>query len=87
MNQLNPLRDNVLVTQNEINNTTSSGIVLQGAVETVTATVLAVGPDVKEVKVGDEVYVDWAKAKPVKFNEESNAIIAEKFIVAVVEQD
>jgi co-chaperonin GroES (HSP10) len=87
MISITPLRDNVLVTQNEANMTTASGIVLQGATETVTATVIAHGPDVEEVKVGDVIYVDWAKCKPVKVNSETHAIVSVKHIVAVVEND
>ncbi len=86
MISITPLRDNVLVRQNEINKTTTTGIILQGAVETVTATVIGLGPDVDQVVVGDEVYVDWNKAKPVKINDESLAIIPINFIIAVVEK-
>jgi chaperonin GroES len=83
-----PMNDRVLVAENKKENTTASGIVIEGARgvgDSAQGTVLAVGPDVKEVKVGDVVLLDWAKASPVKVGDVQRAMIKEEFILAVVE--
>jgi chaperonin GroES len=83
-----PMNDRVLVAENKKENTTASGIVIEGARgvgDTAKATVLAIGKDVKEVKVGDVVILDWAKASPVKVGDAQRAMIKEEFIIAVVE--
>ena len=83
-----PMNDRVLVAENKKEQTTASGIVIEGARgvgDTAKATVLAVGKDVKEVKVGDVVLLDWAKASPVKVGDAQRAMIKEEFIIAVFE--
>ena len=83
-----PMNDRVLVAENKKENTTASGIVIEGARgvgDTAQATVLAIGKDVKEVKVGDVVLLDWAKASPVKVGDAQRAMIKEEHIIAVVE--
>jgi chaperonin GroES len=81
-----PMNDRVLVAENKRENKTESGIILEGTrgtAETAKATVLAIGPDVKEVKVGDVVLIDWAKASPVKIGDVQRAMIKEEFIIGV----
>jgi chaperonin GroES len=81
-----PMNDRVLVAENKRENKTESGIILEGTrgtAETAKATVLAIGPDVKEVKVGDVVLIDWAKASPVKVGDVQRAMIKEEFIIGV----
>jgi chaperonin GroES len=83
-----PMNDRVLVAENKKENITASGIVIEGARgigDTAQGTVLAVGPKVTEVKVGDIVLIDWAKASPVKVGDAQRAMIKEEFIIAVVE--
>ena len=85
---VNPLKKNVLVAERNRENTTASGIVVQGTEglgESKSAKVLAVGPEVTEVKVGDTVYLMWNKAKLVKVDGAQRAIVAEEDIVAVLE--
>ena len=80
------MNDRVLVAENKRENKTESGIILEGTrgtAETAKATVLAIGPDVKEVKVGDVVLIDWAKASPVKVGDVQRAMIKEEFIIGV----
>ena len=80
------MNDRVLVAENKRENKTESGIILEGTrgtAETAKATVLAIGPDVKEVKVGDVVLIDWAKASPVKIGDVQRAMIKEEFIIGV----
>ena len=86
--EVRPMNDRVLIAQNAKQTTTESGIILEGSRgtgEIVRATVLAVGPDVKEVKVGDVVLPEWAKANPVKIDGNERAMIKEEFIIAVCE--
>lgn len=83
-----PMNDRVLVAENKKEAKTESGIILEGARgvgDTTQATVLAVGPQVTEVKVGDVVLLEWAKASPVKVGDAQRAMIKEEFIIAVVE--
>lgn len=83
-----PMNDRVLVAENKKEAKTESGIILEGAKgvgDTAQGTVLAVGPKVTEVKVGDVVLLDWAKASPVKVGDAQRAMIKEEFIIAVVE--
>ena len=84
-----PLNKNVLIAQVETAPVTAGGIILQGAAgdgNTARGKVLAVGPGVVEVKVGDEVYVTWSKAKPVTVDGAQRVMVAEEDIVAVYEK-
>lgn len=86
--EIRPMNDRVLVAENKRENKTDSGIILDGARgvgDTARATVLAVGPQVTEVKVGDIVLMDWAKASPVKVGDAQRAMIKEEFIIAIVD--
>ena len=83
-----PLKTQVLVAENKKEDTTESGIVIEGTRgmgNTAKATVLAIGPDVTDVKVDDVVLIDWAKASPVKIGDVQRAMIKEEFIIAVFE--
>jgi chaperonin GroES len=83
-----PMKDKVLVAENKRENTTSSGIVIEGASglgESKTGTVLAIGSDVKDVKVGDVIYLEWNKAQVVTIDGSQRVIIKEENIVAVVD--
>lgn len=59
---MRPLQNKVLVKRIPGETTTSSGIVLQRSNEVDKAEVLAIGPEVEEVNVGDIVLLDWNKA-------------------------
>ena len=83
-----PLKTQVLVAENKKEDTTESGIIIEGARgvgNTAKATVLAVGPDVTDVKVNDVVLLDWSKASPIKVGDVQRAMIKEEFIIAVFE--
>jgi len=83
-----PMKDKVLVAENKRENTTASGILIEGAGglgESKTGTVLAIGPDVKDVKVGDTIYLEWNKAQVVTIDGVQRVIIKEENIVAVVD--
>ena len=60
-----PLRDNIIVERVERNLTTESGIVLsaRSSDEPERAKVVAIGPDITEVSIGDELLINWNAAK------------------------
>jgi chaperonin GroES len=84
-----PLKKKVLVAENKAETKSASGIILEGATsvnESKRATVLAIGPDVTLVNVGDVVLLEWAKAQAVKVGDAQRAIVDEDNIVAVLEK-
>ena len=83
-----PLKDRVLVAENKRENTTESGIVLEGAGfdQSKTGTVLAIGPDVTDVKVGDVIYLEWNKAAVVKIGDAQRVMVKQENIVAVLDK-
>ena len=84
-----PLKKKVLVAENKAETKSESGIILEGATsvnESKRATVLAIGPDVTLVNVGDIVLLEWTKVHVVKVGDAQRAIIDEDNIVAVLEK-
>ena len=63
---IKPLHDKVLIERLENVKQTSSGIILRHSEEPDRAKVLAIGPQVNEVQVGDIVQPDWGKAAAVQ---------------------
>lgn len=63
---IKPLHDKVLIERIENIKETSSGIILRHSEEPDKARVLAVGPEVSEVQVGDIVQPDWGKSAAVQ---------------------
>lgn len=61
-----PLADKVIIERLPAEKTTASGIVLQRSDEVDRAKVLAIGPDVDEVQVGDVVLLNWNAAIKVE---------------------
>jgi len=84
---IQPMKKFVLIAENKRENTTQSGIILEGAGfdQSKTGTVLAIGPDVTDVKVGDVIYLEWNKGAIVKIGDAQRIMIKEEFIVAVAE--
>jgi len=82
-----PLKDKVLIAEGKKDTATESGIILdgRGLGNTTPGIVVAVGPDVKEVKEGDNVYLDWSKSSPVNVDGAQRVMISEKEIIAVIE--
>ena len=88
MTTVTPLKKKVLVAENKVEQTTESGIILEGTTsnrESKRGTVIAVGPQVELVKVGDVILLEWAKAQVVKIDDAQRVIIDEDNIVAVFE--
>jgi co-chaperonin GroES (HSP10) len=84
-----PLKKKVLVAENKAEQTTESGIILDGTTsnrDSKQGTVLAVGPQVTLVKVGDVIMLEWNKAQVVKIGDAQRVIVDEDNIVAVLEE-
>lgn len=87
---IKPSRDKVLVAQIARKTVSSGGIIIENArsvSDNETARVLAIGSEVTEVAVGDEVLLDWSKGNPVTIDGEQRIVIKEEFIIAVLERD
>ena len=89
-NSLNikPRSKNVLVAENAREKVTESGIIVEGREglgESKSGTVLAIGPNCTEVKVGDKILLTWNKAQVVTIDGAQRVIIDEENIVAVLE--
>lgn len=85
--KITPLGKRVLVAENKVENTTASGIILDAATSTrdsKTGTVVAVGPDVTLVEVGQKILLDWGKANVVKIGEDQRVVIEQDHIVAII---
>ena len=89
MSEVTPIRKQVLVAQIARKTVSSGGIIIEGArsvSDNETARVLAIGTEVTEVKVGDEILLDWAKGNPITIDGEQRVMIKEEFIIAVLER-
>lgn len=85
-----PLGKKVLVAENKRNNTTESGIIIEGADrhgDSRSGTVLAIGPEVTQLRVGDKILLDWSKAAVTTVDGAQRVIILEENIVAVLENE
>jgi co-chaperonin GroES (HSP10) len=81
-----PLGTKVYIAEVKTEKKTASGIILDTATsirETKFAEVLEVGYDVKKVRKGHRVVIDWSKCYPVKVNDIERAIIDEEHILAI----
>lgn len=90
MSEFRPTKKNVLIAQIARKTVSTGGIIIEGAKsvsDNETARVLAIGPEVTEVAVNDEVLVDWAKGSPITVNGDQRIVIKEEFIVAVIDRD
>lgn len=87
MNKIFPLKKQILIKANAQDTTTSSGIIIEGSglVDSRTATVIRVGPDVTAVKPGYLVYINWTKALPVKIEGKEFSFIEEDNLVAIMD--
>jgi co-chaperonin GroES (HSP10) len=62
---MRPLKDNIIVTRIAAEKQTASGIILKYTEGPDRAKVVALGPKVDEVQIGDELLVNWNKAVKV----------------------
>lgn len=81
-----PLGNKVFLKENKKETKTVSGIIVEGLgnEDTKTGTVLAIGPDVKHLAVGDVVYLDWTKGQVLKDGDVYRALVSEEFINGIV---
>ncbi len=92
---LKPLFDKVVIRQEELKETTASGIILTGSAKEkpVVAEVVAVGPGgvidgkeiVMQVKKGDKILYSKYAGSDFKLDEETVTIIRQSDILAIVE--
>jgi|688.fasta_scaffold574059_2 co-chaperonin GroES (HSP10) len=84
-----PLKKKVLVAENARETQTESGIILEGTQgygDSKTGKVIAIGPDVTDVKVGDDIYMLWNKCTVVNVDGAQRVMIDEENIVAVLDK-
>ena len=86
--KLQPLADRIVMQQMEAEEKTASGIVLPGSAQEKpkAAEVIAVGKDVKEIKVGDEVIYKSYGPDEIKIDGVEYLIGKEEDILAVVKE-
>ena len=85
MSIVDPMGTKVYIAEVKTEKKTASGIILEGANsirETKFAEVIAVGYDVKKVRVSQRIILDWSKCYPVKLGDVERAIIDEENILA-----
>jgi len=63
--KIRPVQNKVLISAQQSDKVTSTGIVLRVSLDPDLGYVEQTGPDVREVSVGDTVYLDWNKAEKV----------------------
>jgi co-chaperonin GroES (HSP10) len=89
MSEVTPIRKQVLIAQIARKTVSTGGIIIEGArsvTDNETGRVLAIGSEVTEVAVGDEILLDWSKGNPVTINGEQRVMIKEEFIIAVLDR-
>ena len=88
---IEPLGKRVYIAEvKETERKTESGIILEGATSvkvTKFAEVLEIGYDVKKVRKGDKIVLDWGKCIPVKIGNVERALIDEEHILAIYRED
>ena len=84
--KLKPLADNLVLKATEAEETTASGIILAAATREKPAffEVMAAGPDVKEIKVGDKVVVSKFVGGDIKLDGVEHKFVKLEDVLAVV---
>jgi chaperonin GroES len=83
---LQPLGDYVVATQEEAKSTTASGLYLPDNAQEKpkTAKIVAVGPNAKQVKVGDRVVYKSYSTTEIKVDSQDYILVKEEDILATV---
>lgn len=86
---IRPLKDKVACVRITKTKKTESGIILtkDDSAEVDQAAVVAMGPDVTLVSIGDTVLIDWNKASVATIDGIPTYVVAEENIVGVFEKD
>jgi len=84
---LKPIKSNIIVELIQKEKVTASGIVLAAAdrEEATRGVVLAVGPEVEEVKVGDVILPNWNAGRKSKYEDKEFYVLPESEVVAIFE--
>ena len=84
---MKPLHNKILLAELKESKETDSGIILSSAVEerSHVALVMAIGPEVQDIKLHDKVVPDWSKGQVCQVGDLQGVIIKEEDILAVVE--
>ncbi len=83
---IKPLGDRVVAIREKAVEKTASGLYLpeQAKEKPVTATVTAIGSDVKDVKVGDKILYKEYSTTEVKLGDDEHLIVKEEDVLGVV---
>jgi co-chaperonin GroES (HSP10) len=85
-----PIKNKILIQLENMDKETvlESGIVLttRERDEAQRAKVLAVGPDVEYVQVGDSILPNWNAADPTRYEKEDYYLIKEDEVVMIIEE-
>jgi len=88
MSILKPIKSNVILELLEKEKVTSGGIILQKAdpTEANRGLVVAIGPEVTDIVLGQEVLPNWNAARKMKFGEQNLYVVDEEEIVLIFEE-
>lgn len=83
---IKPLADRVVATREESASKTSSGLYLPDSAKEkpVIAKIVAIGPDVKSLKVGDRIVYKEYSTTDLKINDQDFLIVKEEDILATL---
>jgi len=84
--QVTALHNKVVVGMLNKSPTTPGGIIISGGDDSSSTQglVLGVGPDAKDVNIGDKILLNWSKA--VKVGSYDAYVVAETEIIAIIEE-
>lgn len=87
MTSIRPLGDKIVAEKPVVKTQTASGLYLPDTAKerSTSAQVIAVGPDVKAIKKGDQIIYKEYSTSEIKLNEQEFLIIKEEDVLGVVE--
>ena len=86
---MKPLKDYILVGEKAKEEKTESGLILSGIdLETGAkpAEVVAIGPDVKNVNVGDTIAIKWGEALAITVKGAQRALVSEEYVYGIYDK-
>jgi chaperonin GroES len=83
---IKPLADRVVAVREEVQTKTASGLYLpdNAKEKPVVARVVAIGPDVKSLKIGDKIVYKEYSTTDLKINDKEYLIVKEEDVLATV---
>jgi chaperonin GroES len=87
--KIQPLSDYVVAQDEKAESKTASGLYLPDSAKEKpkTAIVVAVGPDAKQVKVGDQIIYKTFSTTEIKIDREDYLLVKEEDVLATVKKD